>query len=374
LGNDARLSELATAYERAFNAYRAIDRRIGTTENTGLQWEMRAAAHAAESDALELANIATAAEISVQRKQAPYSIAILVLGTIAGAFAFYRVAQSIVRPLTELRDVAISLGHHEMDTRVEIKANNEVGDMAVAFNRLLDRLQEAFEHERRFSDNAAHQLRTPLTIIQGEIDVTLRQSRSPLEYESCLSKVSRVNQEMSHIVESLLFLSRAPKHTPVADSKCLELAEWIAEFTRRFEYDERVSDFSTRVQGTPSVVVSPLLLSQLLDNLIRNAFRYSVPGSPVHLEVSTVEADVEFSVRDEGIGVPADERESIFEPFYRSSVSQKSGISGTGLGLSIARRIAELFGGRIECRNRDDCGSTFVLVLRESSSAKEVHA
>lgn len=365
-GDAAHTPHLAAATEKyltAFDNYVAIERRIGSTEHEGLRGQTRMTAQAVEESAAELASQAGIIEQRANRRQLIFSLAILFSGIVLGGVVFHRVAKSIVRPLSELRDVAMCLGHGNLEPRVYIKAQNEVGDLAEAFNRLLDKLQLAFEHERRFSDDAAHQLRTPLTIIQGEIDVALRQPRSPTEYETCLRKISQVNREMSQIVDALLFLARGSQESFSDTVEHIELSNWTPQFIQRYDDHPRRADIRWIVEDHAYVKSSSLLLSQMLDNLIRNAIRYSSTGNEITLEVKACNEHVEIAVNDRGVGVPLSEHESIFEPFYRSTTTHQMARGGTGLGLTVARRIAEAIGGTLVCRSREGGGSTFAMTL-----------
>jgi signal transduction histidine kinase len=268
-----------------------------------------------------------------------------------------------LRPLTAMADQARSTTGPDFEMRLPTgTARDELYDMAAAFNRLLDQLQQAFEGQRHFSAGAAHQLRTPLTVLQGELDVVLRRPRSEDEYRQCLAKLAAVVHEMHQIVESLLLLARTD-NAMCPQIEPLELSVWLPHYARRWQHHPRWSDLSIRVVGSPYVLASVPLLTQLLDNLIQNAVYYSPAGTPVLVKAEAVAETVKLAVVDQGMGIPEHERSAIFEPFVRTSRARQSGVEGTGLGLAVAQRIAHAMGGKLECHSGTDNGKGTVFLL-----------
>jgi signal transduction histidine kinase len=287
----------------------------------------------------------------------------LALGLIAVVTGRAFVRRSL-SPLTAMADQARSTVGPDFETRLPTgSARDELYDLAVAFNRLLDQLQQAFERQRNFTGDAAHQLRTPLTILQGELEVAMRRPRTVVEYRECLTKLTFVIEEMRQIVESLLFLARSDKDAVSPHLTLLALCEWIPQYARRWEEHPRANDFSFQTSGRPCIMASVPLLTQLLDNLIQNAMNYSRPGTPVVLDGRAHGQTVELTVHDQGIGVGEGDRRLVFEPFFRTSEARKLHASGSGLGLTVARRIAEVLGGRLDCHSMPGGGSTFRVEL-----------
>src|SRR5262249_52927799 len=161
-------------------------------------------------------------------------------------------------------------------------------DLGRTANGLLDRLQEAFERQRRFTGDASHQLRTPLAAMLGQAEVALRRDRPPEEYRRVLALVHDQAGHLSRIVEALLFLARADAEGELAGLEVLDLARWLPEQRPRWGGHERAADLRLE-QASPGpcrVKVQPVLLGQLLDNLLDNAFRYSAPGTPVRVSLA----------------------------------------------------------------------------------------
>jgi heavy metal sensor kinase len=240
---------------------------------------------------------------------------------------------------------------------------DELADLATAFNGLLGRLQQAFEQQRRFTGDAAHQLRTPLTVLRGEIDVALRRPRPEAEYRRVLVELSEQTAELQAIVEALLFLARAEGDALPPESREIVLADWLREVQTRWRDHPRAADLVFEIDPAARVLAAPPLLGQAVDNLVSNALKYSPPGTPVIIRASARGDEVALSVQDHGMGIAEDDRRAIFEPFFRSAQARQSGAEGIGLGLALVARIARVHGGRVECESHPHAGSRFTLHL-----------
>jgi signal transduction histidine kinase len=242
-------------------------------------------------------------------------------------------------------------------------SGDELAELGQAFNQLLDQLFEAYERQRRFSADAAHQLRTPLTVLQGQIDVALRRQRSAQEHEQTMSILREQVGDLNQIVESLLFLATPETEQMPLDMSELDVSAWTNDYLRRWETHARWRDLDLDAHAPAPASTSPVLLGQLLDNLIGNALKYSEPGSPVRIDVRCEAAEVVIDVVDHGIGISPDDLSCVFEPLFRGRQARQSGAAGAGLGLAIAARIAAVLGGRLDCVSTPGRGSRFSIHL-----------
>ena len=268
-------------------------------------------------------------------------------------------------PVQEMAAQARPLRCAGFDLRLPVPPRrDELADLAVAFNALLDELQVMFQRQQRFTSDAAHQLRTPLTILRGQLDVALRRERTDEEYRDVLYTLRDETEELQGIVEVLLFLARSDDETRPPQLNPLYIDEWLDDYAIRWKTHARAGDlqFDCR-NANAAVLASSALLTQLLDVLVHNALKYSDPGTPVTVTSQGQHASVVLSVVDQGIGIAREEREAIFEPFYRSPAARQTGRAGTGLGLAIAARIASTLHGTIECRAAEPPGSCFLVSL-----------
>jgi signal transduction histidine kinase len=276
-----------------------------------------------------------------------------------------RICRRAIRPLSEMAEAAHAIGGDQPEARLPSpRTDDEIGELGLAFNSLLDRLHESAERQRRFAGDASHQLRTPLTVIQGNLDLALRQPRSEEEYRRVLALVGEKTRHMTRIVEALLFLARADAESQQPRLESIDLRSWLVEHIEARQWgrsrDLRLDldhGFSTRV------AVHRPLLAELVDNLLDNAAKYSQAGTPIDVRMSHVEGEIHLAVEDRGIGIEESEIPNLFDPFYRSPRARRGGMSGLGLGLSVAARLARAFGGRIDIESQPGKGSIFTLVL-----------
>lgn len=242
-------------------------------------------------------------------------------------------------------------------------SRDELAELAETFNGVLDRLYDAYDRQRRFAGEAAHQLRTPVTVLRGHADVALRRPRSAEEYRETLETVRNQAADLAAIIESMLFLAR-PTGDAEADLQEVDLGEQIVAAGVRWQSSPRSTDLTVVPPDRPlSCRAAPEYVRQIVDNLIGNAFQYSEPGTPVTVRAAERDGCVTIDVEDQGIGVREEDRQEIFRPFVRTEEARRTGASGTGLGLPIARRMAEAMGGQLDCRPKAGPGSRFQLRL-----------
>jgi two-component system OmpR family sensor kinase len=279
-----------------------------------------------------------------------------------------RLCRRALVPVTTMATAARAMKVADMGQRLpNPRTGDELEGFSTAFNELLDRLQEAFERQRRFTGDASHQLRTPLTAMLGQIEVCLRRERAGMEYERVLALVHGQAEQLRHLVEMLLFLARADGEAKLPNLESVELVSWLEEYSARWTGHARAADLHVKslVERPAHVKVQPPLLAQLLDNLLDNACKYSEPGSPIQLELSRMPGRVKLSVQDAGAGIAEHDLAHIFEPFYRCSEARRRGTAGVGLGLSVAQRIATAFGGIVTACSEPGKGSRFTVELPE---------
>ncbi len=271
-----------------------------------------------------------------------------------------------LQPVRGMASQASSISGADFDARLTFsETKDELEELGTSFNRLLDRQQNAYEQQRRFAGNAAHELRTPITILLGQIEVALRRPRTAEEYKSNLELLKSDASSLQEIVESLLFLARSDGDGQSIQLRKVSLAEWIDEHRSVWEMNPRRDDLQIEHGIPPDVYVSatPALLSRIVDNLVFNAMKYSRVGTPIRVQTSADGEFAEIRVTDCGNGIAARDIPNLFDPFFRTSEARRLGISGTGLGLSIASRIANLLHGTLRCESEQGVGSTFTLRL-----------
>lgn len=241
------------------------------------------------------------------------------------------------------------------------ETDDELDHLAESFNGLLDRLNEALEREKRFTGEASHQLRTPLTALIGEIEVARRRVRTVEEYREILDEIHGDALRLRQIVEAMLFLARADAESSRPDLQGLDLSAWLPGHLAQWSGHERAADIqAVGISGRPAPILAhPPLLGQLLDNLIENACKYSPRGTPIRVWVDREPGFVGLAVEDQGRGIEPEDQPHVFKPFYRAEQARRHGDPGVGLGLAVAQRIVDAFGGAIEVASEPGRGSRF---------------
>jgi len=280
------------------------------------------------------------------------AIPLLVLAAASGG---YQLAKRSLSPVAAMAARAAEISETNLQARLPIGGGAELVGLGRVFNDLLGRLERSFEQQRRFMADASHELRTPVTIVRTESDVTLsREHRDESEYRASTVIIQDASRRLTRIVDDLFLLARADSGhlVPKVHDVYLEEVVYDAAQAVRPVAEQR----SVRVEVS-NVVEAPFrgdadLLGRVLLNLLDNAIKHSPPGGVVEIGMASRNRHYQISVIDAGEGIPADIRERIFERFFRADVAraavENTTASGAGLGLAIARKIAELHDGRLE--------------------------
>ncbi|HEV8001101.1 MAG TPA: ATP-binding protein [Planctomycetaceae bacterium] len=297
------------------------------------------------------------------------SVGILLVGLFAARIACRRV----LVPINRMAVAAARIDANDLLRRLPaVSTNDELEKLNRAFNGLLDRLQESFERQRRFTGEASHQLRTPLAVILGQIEVALRRERPIEEYQRVLSTVHKRGNHLNKIVESLLFLSRANADACLTGLEDLCVNSWLPQQVETWSDHERAEDIVLQCDAAKAFVVrvQPALLAELLHILVDNACKYSAAGTPIEIRVDGADNAVTIQVTDRGCGITEVDLPHLFTPFFRSEETRRRGVEGAGLGLSIARRLAHLFGGELTVRSEPGRGTCLTLRLPAATSSE----
>ena len=225
--------------------------------------------------------------------------------------------------------------------------------------------------QRRFLADAGHEIRTPLTVLRGDFEVTLLQSRSTEEYRTVIDRAVDDLKAVSTLANALIHVAQADTENEPTNLRVIDLTSFVPEIVEGFRSSAAVVGLAIDVEVEPclSVHADPTLLGRALGSLVDNAVKYAASGGSIRVRAEATELGrVHLIVTDRGPGMDVDDRANCFDRFYRGS--NHSGVPGTGLGLPISKAIMERFGGGVEVRARDGGGTTFVLWLPgESSSA-----
>jgi signal transduction histidine kinase len=296
----------------------------------------------------------------LERAQIDGPIRMLVLvgvGALIGAVAVgYIIAGRVLAPVRQVRTTAEQIDESDLTRRIEVNGNDDVAQLARTFNRMLDRLQSAFTTQRRFLDDAGHELRTPITVIRGHLEVM---SDDPADREHTMALVIAELDRMKRIVDDLLLLAKSeqpdflhPSSIDLSDLTVESLATARVLGDRRWRLDA-LAEETVRADGER--------LTQALMQLTENAVAHTRPEDLIAIGSAVRDGRVELWVRDTGRGVAPDVREQIFDRFARADGAATR--EGAGLGLAIVASIAEAHGGRVRLDSTPGQGATFTLDL-----------
>jgi signal transduction histidine kinase len=289
----------------------------------------------------------------------------LVYGSIfvISSIVAWVVAGGVLRPLRLLGETARSISETDLSRRIPVEGDDEIAELATTFNAMLDRLETAFATQRRFVDDAGHELRTPITVIRGQLELL---GDDPEERRQTMELVNSELDRMSRMVEDLLILARS--ETPdFIEARPIDLQDFMDEMT--VKASGLAGREVTLERADPGVFTADRQrLTQAVTNLVRNSVEHGGRDVKVSIGGMLDGARVRIWVEDDGPGVPDEVRTHLFERFYRGN-NRRSG-TGAGLGLSIVRAIVEGHGGSVDLQSRP--GRTkFEIVLPAAPSEEE---
>jgi heavy metal sensor kinase len=275
-------------------------------------------------------------------------------------------AKKVLVPIEELSTGAETLSECDLGKRLILGSPyQEFRRLTQAFNAVMDRFQRSVESQRRFVDHAAHDMQTPLTVLQGNLEVALLKARTQEEYrEALINNLEQVGRLIS-LTRSLLTLAKFTGDTPPVQLAPLALEPLIRDLLSELSilFDERRIILSFEKQSVPHVQGDAQWIKQALINLLDNALRYTPPGGTVTVRLQTVDAWVAVVVEDTGHGIEPEHLPHLFERFYRTDWARAKDSGGTGLGLPIVKEIVEAHGGTIVVTSQVNKGSIFTLRL-----------
>ncbi|NTU94167.1 MAG: HAMP domain-containing protein [Chlorobiaceae bacterium] len=276
------------------------------------------------------------------------------------------IASRSIRPIEEVIATAESITQANFDRRMPLPARqDELYRLSATINALLDRLQDAFRREKQFTADASHELKTPLAVVKGTLDVLVRKPRDVVHYEDrvryCLDELNR----MARLIDQLLLLARSESDSSSPNIAPVDVGEVIATVLSRVEplAAARHRSIDTKIGFSGRVSADPAMLEMMLANILSNALKYSPEGSVVEIRTGAQNGTAFCTIADHGIGIPDSKLQSIFDRFYRVDESRSSSTGGSGLGLSIVRRLADLQHIGVEVSSREKLGTTFTLIF-----------
>ena len=305
--------------------------------------------------------------VQVYNNKADYrknSLIISAVLALLGGVVTYFISGHALRPLREFSDKIEKVQAQNLaDSRIEENQVKELNQLSVSYNRMLERLSDAFEIQRQFTANAAHELRTPLALMQVQLDLyhSNRHPDNDADTVQMIQMVTEQNDRLSKMVKTLLDMSE------------LQTVGRDDEIILDALVDEVLEDLEPLAEGKNirliakckdiTMVGSDILIYRLVYNLVENAIKYNHSGGQVTVTADRKEKHVYLSVEDTGTGIPEELRERVFEPFFRVDKSRSRELGGVGLGLALVREIVRVHDGSITVKSNPSGGTIFEVVL-----------
>ena len=305
--------------------------------------------------------------VQVYNNKADYrknSLIISAVLALLGGVATYFISGHALRPIRELSDKIEKVQAQNLaDSRIEENQVKELNQLSVSYNRMLERLSEAFEIQRQFTANAAHELRTPLALMQVQLDLYHSNGHPDNDADTVqmIKMVTEQNDRLNKMVKTLLDMSE------------LQTVGRDDEIILDALVDEVLEDLEPLAEGKNirligkckdiTMVGSDILIYRLVYNLVENAIKYNHSGGQVTVTADRKEKHVYLSVEDTGAGIPEELKERVFEPFFRVDKSRSRELGGVGLGLALVREIVRVHDGSITVKSNPSGGTIFEVVL-----------
>jgi signal transduction histidine kinase len=295
---------------------------------------------------------------------------VVLLVTIAASTL---IARQIAVPVLKLTATSEQIAAGRLDERVSPEGPNEIRRLGVAFNQMAERVQEMIAQQRAFVDNAAHELRSPLTSLRLRIEMLQTRGKNDVELtQRYLGQMEREVGYLQRLVDHLLALASVENSDHAAPKTPLDLARILYDVTDEMSEVAQQAGLTLQTdipEHLPAMEANAEQMNSMIRNLIDNAIKYTRRGGAITLTAKSARDEIEIRVADTGIGIPVEALPRIFDRFYRVDTARSRNGGGAGLGLSLVRSIAEAHGGHVDVQSRVNEGSVFTIVLPCSPKA-----
>ena len=312
-------------------------------------------------------NFAKNFSIQVYNNKADYKKSSLLFSTLlsllGGVITFF-ISGHALKPLCDFsKKIEEVQAQNLSDSRIEENKFSELNQLSVSYNKMLERLSEAFEMQRQFTANAAHELRTPLAVMQLQIDL-YNSSKHPdndTSAQQTISMITEQTERLSKMVRTLLDMSELQT---IARDEEIAIAALVEEVLADLEPLAQEKGINL-IEKCDNVLLmgSDILIYRLVYNLVENAIKYNFSGGTVTVTATQQNSQLHLTVEDTGNGIPEELKERIFEPFFRLDKSRSRELGGVGLGLALVREIVRVHNGSIFVKNNVNSGTTFEVIF-----------
>lgn len=312
-------------------------------------------------------NFAKNFSIQVYNNKADYKKSSLLFSTLlsllGGVITFF-ISGHALKPLCDFsKKIEEVQAQNLSDSRIEENKFSELNQLSVSYNKMLERLSEAFKLQRQFTANAAHELRTPLAVMQLQIDLYNSSKRpdNDTSAQQTISMITEQTERLSKMVRTLLDMSELQT---IARDEEIAIAALVEEVLADLEPLAQEKGINL-IEKCDNVLLmgSDILIYRLVYNLVENAIKYNFSGGTVTVTATQQNSQLHLTVEDTGNGIPEELKERIFEPFFRLDKSRSRELGGVGLGLALVREIVRVHNGSILVKNNANSGTTFEVIF-----------
>jgi len=278
------------------------------------------------------------------------------------SFIGYGLIKQAFSPIKSIVNDVESITAKDLSLRIKtISSKDEIGVLIATFNNLISRLENSFNQIKQFSLDVSHELKTPLTVLKGEIEVTLRQKRESADYLNTLKSLREEVEKLQYIVDNLLLLSNLESKEHIITKEIINLNTLLKIVLNDLyplakNKNQKIDFFE---KADTEIIGEKELLIRLFSNIVENAIKYSHENGEISIKLSENNSKVVVSISDNGIGIEPEYKDKIFDRFFRIDESRTSEPGGSGLGLAIAQKIASLHDAEIKVDSAIGAGSTF---------------
>ncbi len=277
----------------------------------------------------------------------------------------YKVSKKSLKPIHSMIEEVKEISINDLDKRVDVSGiNNEFKDLAKTFNTMIDEMQVAIESQNQFVSDASHELRTPISVIQGYANLLSRWGKDDREVlEESISAIKEESQSMKKLIESLLFLARGDKNTQIIEKEDFRLKDLIDEVLKETIMIDKSHDILNSNNEDVIVFGDRNLIKEALRVFIDNSIKYTKEGGYIKINTFKNKKGIYINIEDNGIGIGKKDLPNIFNRFYRSDESRNKQSGGCGLGMSIAKYIVDNHDGKIKVYSKLNEGTIVSIEL-----------
>jgi signal transduction histidine kinase len=276
-----------------------------------------------------------------------------------------KASRELVRPLDEMTKIVKQINGEAMDRRLNVKGmHDELKELALTFNEMLDRIEHAYETQNRFTSDASHELRTPIAVIQGYINMLDRWGKADgAVLDESIDAIKSESNNMKQLTEKLLLLAKADKGILEMKFETFSLHELISEISKETTMIDSNHEISNEINDVNTIVADRPSLKQAIRIFVDNSVKYTPDGGKISINAYCRKKNIYIEISDNGIGISQDDMKHIFNRFYRADPSRTKASGGHGLGLSIAKWIVKEHQGEIEIKSELNKGTVVTIIL-----------